>query len=40
MAKVDVKGNPPACMDGKSASAVRQRERKIVKRPKEITKYY
>ena len=35
--KVDVKGNPPMYVDGKSASGVRQRERKIVKRPKEIT---
>ena len=34
--KVDVKGNPPAYMDGKSAAAVRQRERRIVKRPKDI----
>ena len=35
--KVDVKGNPPAYMDGKSAAAVRQRERRIVKRPKDIS---
>ena len=35
--KVDIKGQPPIYIAGKSASGVRQRERKIVKRPKSIT---